>query len=414
MRQVQVVLYKYFRRMEIVLENTEWEESLTGQLEMVLALLTLTRVATLDVFDIGKAAKKSSSSIFKQLKFIHTLEEKLTSIMEDLFYSYGLRRPSMIASDTVSNQLGGTLSRRRSAIISPTSVNYAHEAATLRARSSSTLLPSSRRSAMDEFKVDRTPPRNAKQATQSKASKQRTSVASLFPSLAGTPDENTDCNTLLGQDNASSTSNTPQKAHASKSRNAAFESAMQSVSSVLLSPNGPLSPLKSPEAHTTEAAAVVPQPPLLELADSKKSLHLRQPSEGRQCFAAAMSISTLIEAPLLLLQDRLSLTSPMKQKVLMTMYPDLSNLTKQVQSFRTQGYNELLMLMYVAETVGKTLVGIARHTELRRHFYPVLQLVFNAAHANVQAALALMQEINMQQVIDPCDYDLASMFTVID
>jgi hypothetical protein len=95
--------------------------------------------------------------------------------------------------------------------------------------------------------------------------------------------------------------------------------------------------------------------------------------------------SPIVEAPILLLEERLS---TFDQDILAPICPDLLKLQQSTQGFVNQGYDESVVLMYVAETVGKAIQEVIHHSELRHRLYQPLMQTFSSARAN---AMALFQ-----------------------
>lgn len=152
----------------------------------------------------------------------------------------------------------------------------------------------------------------------------------------------------------------------------------------------------------------------LKQSDSVKTINISVlPNEEEESspddFKNALELKCLIEAPLVFLQERVHRLSADDKKLLFEICPNVKNLTAQVVHFVEQGYDDIVVSLYIAETVGKALMTVFIKTEYRHKFYSSLLQVYSCARGISWAALAFNRDTDLFAYKTASDDDLDRM-----
>eukprot|EP00474_Spongospora_subterranea_P001439 CRZ01897.1 hypothetical protein [Spongospora subterranea] len=96
--------------------------------------------------------------------------------------------------------------------------------------------------------------------------------------------------------------------------------------------------------------------------------------------------SSIVNAPLLLLRDRLSLC--VYSEDVGSLFPDIHQIEGAVASFSMQSYEEWTTLLFEADTIGTAVMDLAKRAAFRRQLYSTLTQVFVCARSNALSALS--------------------------
>jgi hypothetical protein len=103
--------------------------------------------------------------------------------------------------------------------------------------------------------------------------------------------------------------------------------------------------------------------------------------------------SPIVNGPLLLLRDRLSLCSGGED--IGSRFPEIHQIEGAVASFSMQNYEEWTTLLFEADTIGTAVMDLAKSDVFRYHLYTILTQVFVCARANALSSLSREHSLSL-------------------
>lgn len=106
-----------------------------------------------------------------------------------------------------------------------------------------------------------------------------------------------------------------------------------------------------------------------------------------------ITLPAIVEAPLMLLKDRIENADI---ESLAKLLPDIKRIEKSAKSFHNQGYDDVVVLLFIAETIGKTAWEVANKDEtLRKKVSESIHQVLSTARVNAWSLLKQSSSLDL-------------------
>lgn len=107
-----------------------------------------------------------------------------------------------------------------------------------------------------------------------------------------------------------------------------------------------------------------------------------------------ITLPAIVEAPLLWMRQRTGFGDGEEDQILMS---SLFKIETQTKAFYKHGYDDIVLLLFIAETIGKVANEVNCDSQLRKRLYPGLSQVFAVSRANCLALLKQQYKVDLSQ-----------------